>query len=362
MGSRIDRELVGELLAARDEAGYLSIYASLDDPGRCEIELKRELEAAGLVPARGAHPSRLQQVAADAMRTVRERAQVPGQAARGLVGFLPIEGDAGDQVWLEVGEALPNAVVVGAAPYLAPLLDMWEALRPTGVVVAGHRTLTTYEWDGLGLEPIDHFDVEVDTSQWRRYEGPGRSSFSGGPSSHLNHDAFAQRLSRRQLTELDAAAGLALALRPAQRGWERIIWFGARDVVDLLQPRVPQNVRQVVGSDEELVNVTRGRIVESVRAAVRRDLHEREHQLIEMVRETVPSRIARGIAEIEELAQQGRVDLLLLDHEAHDDVEGRRSIEHLIRSVYDQGGEVFAFHDESLLDAADVNAVARLRY
>ncbi|MCW2961731.1 MAG: hypothetical protein JWM90_2118, partial [Thermoleophilia bacterium] len=85
-------------------------------------------------------------------------------------------------------------------------------------------------------------------------------------------------------------------------------------------------------------------------------------QLLELVRETVPSKIARGVEEIEELAQQGRVDLLMLDHEDPGDVEGRRSIEHLIRSVYEQGGEVFSFHDESLAAATSVNAVATLRY
>ncbi|MCW2962132.1 MAG: hypothetical protein JWM90_2519 [Thermoleophilia bacterium] len=363
MGSRIDRALVGELLDARADAGYLSIYVGLDleDPGRWELDLRHELEAAGLVPERGAHATPVQQTAARAMRVVHERLQVPAEVARGLVGFISIDDAATDPVWLELGEPLPNAVVIASAPYIAPLVDMWETLRPTGVIIAGRTSVTICEWNGLDLDQLDHIEADVDTTEWRRFEGPAQSGRSG-QVSFADQDRFSDRLDRRRLDDLEEAIGPVLASRTRVRSWERVIWFGVSEVANRLGTRIPMSVRQVIGGDEELLNVPRSRIIEAVREAVHGDLHYREHQLIEMIRETVPARLARGVEEIEELAQQGSVDLLMLDHESPADTEGRRSIEHLIRSVYEQGGEVFAFHDESLAAETSVSAVATLRY
>ncbi|MBC7643584.1 MAG: hypothetical protein H7123_00555 [Thermoleophilia bacterium] len=365
MSSRIDHMLLEQLVKSRSELGFVSVYASIDlaERNRWETELKQVLEATGGLPKRGASPTLVGRALLEAARGVTERLSGAAEVCRGVAGFIPVGSDnIHDQIWLELNEPIEAAAMVAERPFVLPLIGVLDVVQPAGVVVATHGTFALYEWQGDTLELLAEVDAEVDASDWRRHEGP-RNDLNEFQSSFVDTDAYVKRIRAVQLNDLIERGRPVLGLHQQARSWDRLICFGPSEVTQRLVVSLRERVRVVEGGSDLLVGAPQRTIITRTRSAIESDLRERERELVERLTSSGFDFATRGLSQTRPMADMGRVALLLVNPHGHLDPEECTAIEQLIRSVYDQGGEVLAVREAAAESIADIDGVAAtLRY
>jgi Bacterial archaeo-eukaryotic release factor family 10 len=319
-----------QLLEWAPPYGVVSVYLRLEpeDRGRAwRTELRN-----GLAELRRA--GGLDHDTATALRATAERIEErvgnhERSLSRGEIGFVEVAAKPGVGRWwtshLEPGAT--STVALDSHPLVAPLVSLLGRGAARGVALLSAERVRLLEWAPGHLRELH--DWERDQFDERLAENPHR---------------FLGECGRR-------AAQVA-----GERGWDRLLLFGAPEHRRELRHGLPAPGLAADAGDADLISEPVGRLEEPLAAAAERLDGERERALVERALDEARggSRGTAGAQETEAALAEGRVQCLVLD--------AARAVacEEMVRAALRSGAEVSAVADGAADPLAELDGVAAL--
>ncbi len=316
---RLDDVALLELVRRTDGLGVLSVYVNADRGGSphldgVTIDLKNRFdELRRRMGEDGAHERAREVVAAlDRLQPQVEALTSPLDSGRGRVLFAALGSD-----WtlrLESRMPVANRLVLDAAPFVHPLMEVLDEGTPAGVIVATQEEARLLEWRLGRLRPLGRLDQpEFEASHERA------GQIGGGPSGQFHTPVKEQRQARqRDHAERFLDEVVAAAVRVAgERRWGRILVSAGDRWTDTMAGDFPDHLQERLIRDPRVLAGMQGPALE---AAVTERLHEehiaQEHHLAERVRDAAHERRgALGLSEVAAGLNRGRVSHLVYDPE-----------------------------------------------
>ena len=349
----------------RPELGVLSVYVGFDPADRgggWRTELRNALDGILESHKEAEHEHRV------ALRATAKRLLERFEDGdlrpppRGEVGFVEVAGKEATEHWWGTGEApVADACAEYAPePVVAPLISLLcrGRARAVAIVSAEHVRLLSYA--GGALEELEDWELSVFSLDWRERKSHSTTDPSRGQGvSASGHDQYDERLEhnrQRFLAECGELAARALE----KHGLEEAIVFGpAKDAEHFEGGFGAAKSKVVRGGDADLISVPKGKLGETVAAAIERRDGERDRALVDRALAEVKggSRGSAGMQETKEALAEGRVDHLVLDGALDGDLES------LLRAAFAGSAEVTIVRDELAAPLAEAEGVAAiLRY
>ena len=341
--TELDRAVIDRLAHTRSELGYLSLYEAVEfeQPDRWRQHARARLAKMHVNPARPHAERQLIRGAIDRMVAVIDDMPIRTTSFRGLVGFVDLEGADGD-LWIALDHAVECSLDLASRPRIAPLLPLLEAAAETGVVRCSTDSVVVDEWRAGAITEIASYRADVDTSQWRRKQGP--ASVSGlGQESVLQEDRFRSSLNQHRVEQLIDWVGDTLQTLHTRHRWQRMVIFGPAGVVDMLRPALAFAEPIIDGGHGILVRAPHDELGAHVHRALEGQRAERDKAVVTRLLETGPAEAIIGSPQTETALDEGRIDTLLLSDE---DGDGSHQVkEYLIRRAFDTSSEVVVVTD-----------------
>lgn len=342
--------------------GVVSVYLRLepdDRGGAWHTELRNGL--AGLREA-----EELDHDAASALRATAERieerfANHERGLPRGEIGFVEVAAKPGAERWwashLEPDGA--STVRLDSRPLIAPLVCLLGRGAACGVALLSAERVRLLDWSPGRIEELHNWELSVFSLDWRERKAQRVPDPARGQSvSSSGRDQFDERLAENRHRFLGECGRLAAQIA-AERGWGRLLLFGAPEQRRELRHGLPAPELAVDAEDADLISEPSGRLEQPIAAAAERLDGERERELVERALGEARggARGTAGAQETEAALAEGRVQCLVLD------AARSARCEPMVRAALESGGEVSAVHGEAaeLLAGAD-GVAALLRY
>ncbi len=360
-------ELLESIARVQAPFGFLSVYVGTDaaDPDRARIELKNQCARIEEAHAGSESAPQLH----DAMERLRNGVQNALGAGFAIGGFIPVGGAESDSIWVDLPGGGQTLVAHDAAPYTLPLLAMIERFAASGVVTVAHDQLAVHESARGALDELARQSVDVDTATWRDTNGPSNAVASGRPggagvgamSSGSSGDAYEDKLDRAGVAELAGVAAPLLDRLVAERGWERLIWFGDAAIIGSVRASLHRDdLVHIDAGGAQVLSESRDELAARVDLARRERWTHDSEALIRTLRERRPADRVESVQEASTLAREGRVaDLAVMVPDATSQEPGDHDINALLGDVLRHGGHVRAL-DAPGDDAMSI--VASLRW
>lgn len=367
MRQALTTELLDAIVGVESPHGFLSVYAGTDpsDRDRARIELKTELAR---VEAEDAGDS-ISADFHDALKTIRSRVEEALLGRFAIAGFVPIGRPATDAIWVELPGVASTLLVRSPEPYTLPLLSEIERFGDRGVVTVARDRIAVYEWARGALEELERQSVDVDTASWRDSEGAfnavaaGNAGGSAGAAMSTvgSSDAYGHKLEQATVAELASVAAPLIDHRADERGWRRLVWFGDREIVDVVRASMREgDLVHVVSDDVQVLGDSREALLNRVQQTSEARWTKDSADSIQALSERPPTDRVESVEEAGVLALEGRVDQLYVTTPANPVVDdGSRRINAVVSAVVRHGGRVRALRAP---DDDDLEIVASLRW
>lgn len=224
------------------EAGVLSLYVSTkpSERGKWEAHLKNEWRRLEQEVEATGDETRLKSLKAVQERTEREIRHNEHRLLRSIIVFA--EGGDGlfELHFLQLD--VDNEAYFESSARLEQLERLDASFPATGIVLANAESVSVFDTRLGEVESVDVFELDVDTEQWRRYQG--RSGRDKAASSSQT-----DRFDSRQETQLrrfyrDVAKEIQRSHR--SHGWSELVVIGHHRSADLLQSELSVSVTRVV--------------------------------------------------------------------------------------------------------------------
>ncbi|EPE61744.1 hypothetical protein L479_01840 [Exiguobacterium sp. S17] len=223
------------------EAGVLSLYLSTkpSERDKWEIHLKNELRRLEQEIKSG------DEAKLKAFKGVRERAEreIMGnehKLLRSIVLFA--EGNDGlfELHFLQLD--VDNDFHYGDKPNLDQIEKLDAEFPNTGILLAQLDSITVYDTRLGEVEDIVVFDLDLDTDQWRRYQGRGKG---GEASSSSQIDQFDSRKEKQVRQFYRDVAGEIRSLHKKHK-WSDVVIIGQDRSANLLKDELDIDIERVV--------------------------------------------------------------------------------------------------------------------
>src|SRR5215218_2817562 len=305
----------------RPPLGVLSVYLGFDPADRTgawRTELRNALDAILEQYKEAEHDRRVALRATAKRLTERFEDGELRPPPRGEAGFVEVAEKEGTEHWFGTGVA-PAAgagAEFGAEPVVAPLLDLCGRGASRAVAILSSERVRLLRCTEGALEELEDWELSITSLDWRerKSQSTNNPARAQGVSSS-GHDQFEERLDHNRQRFLSESGGLA-ARALDENGLRELIVFGpAKDVESFKAGFATRRDQLIVGGDQELIGVPRGKLGEVVSGVVERLDMERSHAVVERAMAEVKggSRGASGLRETKEALVEGRVDHLVFD-------------------------------------------------
>jgi hypothetical protein len=281
---------------------------------------------------------------------------------RGEVGFVEVAEREGVEHWWGTGTApvADAGAEYAPEPAVAPLIALICRGGARGVALVSSERVRLLRCGDGSLEELEDWELSVFSLDWRERKSHSTTNPARAQGvSASGHDQYGERLDRnrqRFLAECGELAGRTLE----ENGLGEAIVFGqAKDAECFEGAFGAAKARAVHGGDADLISVPKGKLGETVAAAIERADSERERAVVERALGEVKggSRGSAGIQETKVALAEGRVDHLVFDGALDGDVES------LIRAAFAGSATVTIVRDELAAPLAEAEGVAAiLRY
>ncbi|UTT43609.1 VLRF1 family aeRF1-type release factor [Exiguobacterium aurantiacum] len=224
------------------EAGVLSLYLSTkpSERNKWEIHLKNELRRLEQEVEANGDESKLK-----AFKQLRERAEHEilsneHKLLRSIVLFA--EGNDGlfELHFLQLD--VDNEFHYGDKPNLDQIERLDAEFPNTGILLAQLDSITAYDTRLGEIEDVVVFDLDLDTDQWRRYQGRGAG---GKASSSSQVDQFDSRKENQIRQFYRDIAGEIRTLHKHHK-WSEVVIIGQDRSANLLKDELGLDVERVV--------------------------------------------------------------------------------------------------------------------
>ena len=317
MGGPVARELA----AWGPSLGVVSIYLELDPADRGEgwrTRLHNGLEQLRRAAAGAEHERKVAlRATADRIEARFDSAEPPRPRAE--AGFVEVAAKAGRELWQHFHLAPRQGaagVHLGAAPVLAPLLDLVRRSRPRAVALVSAERLRLLRWAPGEREELADWELTLFSDDWRERKSPrpsDRAATSGISAS--GHDRFDQRLEANRERFL-SECGRRAARLAGERALGELLAFGSPPHVNrFAEGAGPAPLELVSAGDQDLIAAAAGELEAPIAAATERTEVERERKLALRALDGARGG-GRGSAGADETAValgEGRVEHLLFD-------------------------------------------------
>ncbi len=304
-------------------------------------------------------------------------AELPGDVPRALLGFVEVAREPGEERWYRA--QLPphrTSVVHGPVAHVHPLLEMLDDGAALGVAAVSSERVRLIDWRLGHADQLHEWELEIFALEWRERKAQmPRDPARGQAVTASGSDQYDERLEANR--ERFAKRTGELSRREAKdRGWRWLLAFG--------DERYHREFAAGFGDGETLRHVGRAdliseptkKIEDRVEELLPRLNREREHSLIERIKEAAyaQARSAFGPVETLQSLEEGRVEHLVYDSEREfpEDVaaEGRAPaedglppIERMVELALSTSAAVTPVEGESAAELAEQDGViALLRY
>lgn len=349
----------------RPPLGVLSVYLGFDPAdrgGRWRTELRSALDTVLEGHKEAGHEQRVALRAT--ARRLAERFEDGDlrPPPRGEVGFVEVAEKEGIEHWWGTG-APPVAdacIEYAPEPAVAPLIALLCRGQARGVAVVSAERVRLLSCAGGALEELEDWELSLFSLDWRERKSQSTNNPARAQGvSASGHDQYDERLEHNRQRFL-AECGELTMRRLEENGLEEAIVFGpARDAEPFEGGFGAAKAKVVRGGDADLISVPKGKLGESVAAAIERIDGERDRAVVERALGEAKggSRGAAGIQETREALAEGRVDHLVFDGALNGDVES------LLRAAFAGSAEVTIVRNELAEPLAEAEGVAAiLRY
>lgn len=225
-----------------EEAGVLSLYLSTmpSERDKWEIHLKNELRRLEQEIEASGDEEKLR-----TFKGVRERAEQEiknneHKLLRSIVLFA--EGNDGlfNLHFLQLD--VDNDAYYGAEPKLDQIEKLDAEFPNTGILLAQLDSISVYDTRLGEVEDVVVFDLDLETDQWRRYQGPGAG---GKASSSSQFDQFDSR-KENQIRQFYRDVAGEIRLLHKHHKWSEVVIIGQDRSANLLKNELGLDVERVV--------------------------------------------------------------------------------------------------------------------
>jgi len=358
-------EEVREISKWRPELGVLSVYLGFDPAdrgGAWRTELRNGLDAVLDAHKEIDHEPRV------ALRATAKRVLERFEDGdlrpppRGEVGFVAVSEKEGAEHWWGTGAPLAADACVEYAPepVVAPLIDLCCHGAPRGVALLSSERVRLLRCADGTLDELEDWELSVFSLDWRERKSQSASNPARGQGvSSSGHDQYDGRLEHNRQRFLTECGGLA-ARALEESGLGEVVVFGpAKDVESFDAGFSSAKAKPVLGGEQDLISVPKGKLGEVVTEAIERLDSERDRTVVERALNEARggSRGSAGVEETKEALLEGRVDHLVFDAAVDDDAEL------LVRAALSSSSQVTIVRDELAEPLAEAEGVAAiLRY
>jgi hypothetical protein len=332
----LDDETLLALARASDPLGVLSIYVDADpsssDHGspRRELDLKNRLAELERTIAEG--PRKRAQALRGCLERIAgdlESLVDPRSSGRGRALFVPLSGNGATPFASQL--RLPTRVVLDAAPFIHPLLELLDEGRPAGVLLASQSEAEVLEWRLGELERLSLLAID-EPHALRGPPGPISTQGGGRHSSPMREAR--QRRERAQRERLVDRLAAELTSLAAARGWERLLVAGGERLTPPVIEALPAQLAPAAIADpRQISGLDAASRAAAVTDRLREDHAERELRLVGEIRELALGRGAGavGLSEVAAALNEGRVAHLVYDPEVR--YQGRIGADGLLSAL-----------------------------
>lgn len=310
-------ETPAKLLAWRPEHGVLSLYARIDPADRSaawHTELRNEL--AGLADRDKeieGHDDRAALVKTiERLRQELQREPEPNQP-RGLIGFIEVARNEGEERWYGVHVPPPRTEVIHApTAAVHGLLEVLDDGAPMGVVAVSSDRVRLLDWRLGRVEQLHDWELEYFGEEWRERKAQKPRDPARGAVSAAGRDQHDQRMEANRERFVEQTGGLAREeLR--KRGWSQTLLFGDERYARPFSEGFGEGCRHI--DDADLVNLPTGELEKRLAGLLPKLNRERERSLIDRVKEAAyaEGRSSLGVQATFQALQEGRVEHLVYD-------------------------------------------------
>ncbi len=318
----IDRDALGDLAVLADDLGVLSLYVDADPseqtqrPTVWEVQIKNELAELRSAVKENETRERANaiQAALEELETEIERATHPSTHGRGRALFVAL--GASTKISFEFQLPVETRVVLSTNAFIRPLLATFERGRPAGLVTLSRSSVVVYGWDFGAVEALGRWSIDLETSEWRRMQGPAASNPALSQHTAPQHDRFERRREEHQAGLVADIGGELARLRDA-RGWRRLVLAGDAKLRVVLKGALPPFPGgELVETDRKLENLSPAELgaallpdLETARARQRAETALRVNGLAR-----AGGKATTGVRATLAALAEGRVSELLIEH------------------------------------------------
>jgi hypothetical protein len=324
-----NRETVAELLDWRPPHGVVSLCLDIrpeDRSAAWRTEARNGLSR--IEDEFGDHDGKVA-ARATAERLAEElSAELVEDAPRGLLGFVEISRQEGEERWYR-SQLAPrqSSVSVGAVAHVHPLLELLDDGAPLGVAAVSSERVRLFGWRLGKLDELHDWEMSYFADQWRerkaqRVRDPARSQ----AVSASGRDQFDQRMEANR-ERFSKHTGELVRREFAEHRWRRVLAFGDERYVRGFGQGFGDAAALHHAAESDLVSEPPGSVERRVEELLPELNRERERALIERIKNAAYAKDRGGSLGPEETLQaleEGRVDHLVYDSERLYPGAGRR--------------------------------------
>jgi hypothetical protein len=307
-----------ELLAWRPANGVLSVYARIEPGDRGEgwrIEIGNAIAGALAAGAADRETGKALEATAERLRRgLRESAH--GGEPRGLVGFVEVAPQVGEERWYALRTPPPRTeAVYGPLAHIHPLLEILDDAAPLGLAVISSERVRLLDWRLGAIEELHDWELEYFGEGWRERKAPRpRDPARGEGVSAAGRDRFERRLESNR-ERFAAQTGALTAIESRRRGWRQAVAYG--------DERYFRHFSRGFGDPQRLRHLDRADLIGESAAALELRIEtllpelnrDRERALIERIKGGAfgQARSSLGLQETLQALEEGRVEQLVYD-------------------------------------------------
>lgn len=224
------------------EAGVLSLYLSTkpSERDKWEIHLKNELRRLEQEVEANEDATKLQAFKQLRDRAEREIRSNEHKLLRSIILFA--EGNDGlfELHFLQLD--VENEAHFGDKPNLDQIEKLDAEFPNTGILLAQLDSITAYDTRLGEIEDVVMFDLDLDTDQWRRYQGRGKG---GEAASSSQTDQFDSR-KENQVRQFYRDVAEEIRKLHKYHKWNEVVIIGQDRSANLLKDELGLEVERVV--------------------------------------------------------------------------------------------------------------------
>ncbi len=290
------KQLLGELIDWRPDAGVVTAYVELDPADRGEgwrIALREQL---GDVPDPASEA---------VLKRFPENAKLPEN--RTHVGF--VSGDGEREVWHSFQTRdIGVRVYYEQAPHLGPLVAILDDAWPAGIVLVSLERVRVLEWAFGRINELDGWELETTALDWRERKAPQRNPGSDGTgTSASGREQHMQRIEHNREKFLKDAGGL-VGRQYGERDWRELVVIGEGDRPKHLIGGLGAMRTPVHEIHHDLIRASAAEVGERLEEELEHLNRTREEALVNQLEEAVGSEAgaALGPDEVVRALEEGR--------------------------------------------------------